>query len=79
MASFEIGTALAESTSDYDVAAEAVLISLIAVLAKQSENANSFIWEIENEVKERLSLNRRQNSLSIAQGILSAVRAKALK
>ncbi|PHM49329.1 hypothetical protein Xhom_05014 [Xenorhabdus hominickii] len=79
MASFETKTALAGPASNYDVATEAVLISLIAVLAKQSENANSFIWEIENEVKARLSLNNRQESLGIAQEILSAVREKSLK
>ncbi len=79
MSSFETQTALGTPSSNYDVAAEAVLISLITVLAKQAESPNKFIWEIENEVKNRLSPGNRSSSLDIAQAILSAVRAQTLK
>ncbi|GBO49493.1 hypothetical protein MFFDBJGM_02511 [Pectobacterium versatile] len=79
MSFFETKTALGTPSSNSDVAIEAVLISLITVLAKQSDNANTFIWDIENEVNARLSLENRSSSLEIAQEILSAVREKALK
>ncbi len=79
MSSFETKTALGTPSANYDVAAEAVLISLITVLARQAESPNKFIWEIENEVKARLSPDNRRSSLEIAQEILSAAREQTLK
>lgn len=79
MSFFETQTAMGANSSNLQIATEAVLISLISVLAKQSGDANKFIWEIENEVKSRLPNKSHEAPLAVAVEILSAVREKAIK
>ncbi len=79
MAFFETKTALGTPSANYDVASEAILISLISVIAKRSEDPNGFIRDIEIQVRARLSTENRSGSLDIAEEILSVVREKTLK